>query len=292
MKCNHCGHETEEGKFCTNCGSPLEQSEKSSAEPQEKTEPVTAENQTASEDSETNVQTVQEDSQDSHQSLEPVKTEKHEEQAKQTKKPDFGDQLATVFTNFGHFFMTLVKQPSQAKKANHHDSFSALITIVAFAIIISMSIFIPHAFMARTSWLIPRPSMFYEFLVPLFLIIILFAGIISLIFVSVKLTKLDFSYLTVLGKFGAYLLPYVLVFIAGIILSASQIPVLPYILFMISIVGPFFVIPALILYEKESAAFDRVYTLLALYFVEFLFLALLANSIFGSVLRNFYYFLP
>jgi hypothetical protein len=277
MKCQHCGHVTEEGKFCSHCGAPLELNEQPIEEP------------THVEDELESPQT-EEKGYSEQEVIQPIKSSQGE-QKQQEKKKDFSDQFATIFTNFGHFFMTLIKKPSMAKKANHHDMYSAIITIIAFALVISLSVFLPAALHSRSRWFMPVPSVFYEFIVPLILLIIIFAGFVSLTYAATKITKVELSFADVIGKYGAYLLPFSLLFVVGVFLSIGQLPVLPSILLTIGILGPIFVVPTLILLEKEGTGLDKIYTLLGLYFIELLLIVLFSNSLFGRVIGELFYFL-
>lgn len=291
MKCQHCGHESESGRFCSNCGGLLEHSELVQEQPKVE-ETVPYESMEIEQTESVNEQVELNDSTGSLTSLHTNSNQSQKEQTKkQENKSDFTDQLTLVFANFGHFFLTLVKQPTMARKANHKDLFSSLITIVAFALIVAFTLFLPHAFIAKSTWFMPAPSIFYELFMPLLLVIILLAGIASLTYVAAKITKVDFTYLDVIGKYGAYLLPYALLYLVGAVLSIGHLPFLPTILFTISIMGPIFVIPACILYEKEATGLDRIYTLLGQYFVSFLFIFLVANSLIGAFIRDVFYFL-
>jgi hypothetical protein len=286
MKCQQCGHETQSGMFCTNCGSPLENPKTDETFVSELES--LGHNPEVSEVEEIPVPSTDSEPQFMNQD---TASTSHEEQPKQSKK-DFSDQLATVFSNFGHFFITLVKQPSQARKANHNDLYSAIITIFAYVLILALSAFLPHAFYARRSWFIPVPSFFYEFLMPFILLLVTFGGIVSLVFVTTKVAKADLTYSSVVGKYGAYLLPYALLYFAGLLISVGHLPILPSILITIGILGPIFVIPALILYEKEHVGFDRIYLLFGLYFVEILFILLIGNSLFGGFIGDLFFLLP
>ncbi|MBS3681510.1 hypothetical protein KGF86_15010 [Ornithinibacillus massiliensis] len=290
MKCEHCDHESGTGALCVHCGSPLEKNEdyndrlteelpeeKVDSTSKEETIPSQATNLvTPSEGEATGTYHAQE--KETHQTTE--------------NKNDFADQLGSIFTNFGYFFMTLVKKPSMARKANHKDKYSALITLVAIALFISLSTFIPMAIYSRNSFFMPAPSMFYGFLVPLFLYILLFAGFIGITFAAAKLIKLNLSFLDVLGKYGAYILPYGLLYVSGSILLIVQMPIIPVLLLAIGVVGSIFVVPVLILWEKEGDGFDKIYTLLGLYVSELLLIVLFSNSLFGSIMRELFYFLP
>ncbi|WP_047981013.1 zinc ribbon domain-containing protein [Ornithinibacillus contaminans] len=285
MKCQHCGHEADGGKFCTNCGATLETNQ---------------DNQPVDSDTSVTVQPEQMDAQAGATEIADVssttvhsttETAAPEEAVTQPNTNDFTDKIAQVFGNFGHFFMTLLKQPGQAKKANHHDLYSAIITIAAFSFIIALSMFVPQVLLSRTTWFIPAPSFIDYFIMPLLLFLIIFGGIASLTYGATKIVKQEFSYADVIGKYGAYLLPYGLVYTAGVILAAAQLPVLPSVLFVIGIAGPIFVIPVLILWERKSDGIDRIYTLLGLYFVTLLAISFIIQSaayaLFNGIIGDF-----
>lgn len=272
MKCEQCGHEVIGGDFCQNCGALIEMDKPTNQERYGKSNQKENQDLSAEKDRPLN-----------HlgQTTDP--------NVQQNRKNNNTDQVATIFSNFGHFFMTLLKQPSQAKKANHHDVYSALITMGAISLFVSITIFIPHVFMSRSRWFFPAPSIFFEFTMPFLVMLILMAGFISLTFIAVKITKVPLTYADVVGKYGAYLLPYGLLYIAGIFLLLLQIPVVPTAMIVISLVGPIFVIPAFIIYSKKGSGMDKIYTLIALYVVEILFIILISNSVFGNFLHGFLY---
>ncbi|MEN2768747.1 zinc ribbon domain-containing protein [Ornithinibacillus xuwenensis] len=278
MKCQNCGHEMGGGKFCTNCGTPLESTQPAV----ENTQPTATEETAAAEP--VNETKVVENQQ------QPATPQ--QEQPAQVKQNDFADQIARVFTNFGHFFMTLIKQPSAAKKANHNDLFSAIITMVAFGLFFAMSMFIPVAIIANETRIFPEPTFFANFMVPLLLFLILIAGVASLTFAGTKLAKMDYTYADVIGKFGAYLLPFTLVYLAGTLLFVGQLPTLPGILLGIGLTGLMFVIPALILFERSATGFDRIYILLGLYFIVTLVVGIVTQSIIESLIEDMIGSLP
>ncbi|MFS0675017.1 hypothetical protein [Ornithinibacillus sp. 179-J 7C1 HS] len=280
MICAHCGHEADGGKYCINCGSPLDGNKK------EKPLEDLIVNVVGEEESAPSLEAQQSVIQDT------TATNSQDQTKTETNKKDFSDKLANIFVNFGHFFMTLIKKPSMAKKANHNDIYSAIITIVAFSLFIALSTFLPVAFYSRSNWFMPGPSIFYGFIAPLVILSILFIGFASLTFAAIKISKMDLTYLGVIGKYGAYLLPYVLIYIAGSLLALGQMPLLPVIFLSIGVLGPIFAVPALILFEREGSGFDKIYTLLGLYFVELLLIILFSNSLFGRIINDLFYFLP
>src|SRR5690625_1050713 len=106
MYCQHCNQETEEGKFCTNCGKELFTDESAAAES-------------------SIIEAVEEE--------EPTNNE-----AKQ-RVNDFADQFKRISSEFGQFFLNLVKKPSNANKVNSNQLLSSLIMMGIFSLLISLS---------------------------------------------------------------------------------------------------------------------------------------------------------
>lgn len=249
MQCPSCGQQTAEGKFCTNCGAQLDP------------DPIY-------DDQETDL-TKNDSAQD------------HENQAKNS---DPMEKLKTAGIDFGHFFVTLVKNPTEAKKANHSDMISGMITIVLFALLLAMSYHfvlnaIPAGFFRNISF-------FDSFTLPFITFVLLELLIAGLTFAGAKLSVQAVTFPDVIAKYGAYLMPFALLYIAGLIFSLIGISVLAGILLMISILGFVLFAPTFILLEQPAEGFDRIYVLLGLYIVVILAFGFFAQSFLSSILGS------
>src|SRR5699024_911091 len=114
MQCPSCGQQTEEGKFCTNCGAPLQSNESAAT-----SEPV-----------------------HNNQVQEPQAQQPQGEQSTAQAAPnETVEKIKEIGNNFSNFFLTLVKKPSAAKQANHNDWISSVITMVIYALIFALGYF-------------------------------------------------------------------------------------------------------------------------------------------------------
>src|SRR5699024_3804218 len=114
MQCPNCGQETDEGKFCMHCGTPL-----------------TEEHAAALAESN------------------PGTTSQMQEEQPQNRQYTQGQQTNEVIENiksvgidFGRFFSKLFKRPSMAKHATDRDMVSGIISSVLFSVIFSIGYFL------------------------------------------------------------------------------------------------------------------------------------------------------
>ncbi|WP_164670988.1 zinc ribbon domain-containing protein [Virgibacillus doumboii] len=262
MQCPACGQETAEGKFCTNCGAELVNNNSSNAGF---------------------------DSTASTTSTEPSQPNNHTEQTSN----ETVEKIKTTGSNFGHFFGALVKNPSEARKANGSDMSSGIITYVIFSLLVALSYHfmissIPMGFFMEISF-------FDSFILPLVVFIILFFVIAGLIFAGGKLSVQAVTFPDVIAKYGAYLIPFLLLYAAGLLFSLIGISALAGLLVSISFLGILLIAPTFILMEQPPSGFDRIYILLGLYIIVLLvfgfFIQSFLESIFGTIMdtmmRNF-----
>ncbi|MEN1968410.1 DUF6574 domain-containing protein [Lentibacillus sp. N15] len=275
MHCPQCGQETEEGKFCTNCGAQLPSAEPAAAKDQDPAVHATTVN---------------------HQ---PVTANAQTQQVNQNEAVE---KVKTAGTNFGHFFLTLLKKPSEARNANSNDLISGIITMVIFSLLLALGL---HLSVSALTDSIPGDlfgdfggsdmSFFDSFVLPLVEFILLFLIVSALTFAGTKLATNAFTFTDVLGKYGAYQVPFLLLYAVGFLFALIGLTSLSAFLIMISILGTLMVVPTLILMEQHGNGFDRVYSLLAIYFISLLvfgffmqsFIETLISSLFGSVFDQF-----
>src|SRR5699024_369070 len=105
--------QTEEGKFCTNCGAPLGQNESAAA----------------SEPTQNQPQMTQQEPQGNEQAT------------PQAQPNEAVEKIKEISNNFGNFFLTLVKKPSAAKQANQNDWISSVITMVIYSLVFALGYF-------------------------------------------------------------------------------------------------------------------------------------------------------
>lgn len=248
MVCSNCGQETEEGKFCTNCGVQLSDDEAA----------VTSESPSI-----------------------PLQQQSGSDQIRQETQNGSTEKLKNIGANFGHFFSTLIKRPSEAKNANGNDFISGIIIMVIYALLLALGTYLVfRAVIGQAGGVMggPELSFFDTFLLPLLEFIILFLVVAGLTFAVCKLSEQSFGFTDVLGKYGAYLIPFLLLYVLGFFVGLLGIPTLAITFILLSMVGILMIAPTFILLEQPAKGFDRIYSLLALYFVAVLVCGLLLQS--------------
>ena len=229
MICHNCQQETEEGKFCTNCGAALNVSETSAT---------------------TDTTTVQ--------------STQQQNQAQNEEPNEYAEKIKEVGSNFGEYFMTLLKRPSEGIKFGKAELISSIITMVIYSLIISLNIYVSAS---RGDHLFGSASFGDDFLVPLIKYIILFGLIALITFGASKLAGQKVDIQDVIAKYGALLLPFMLLYIVGIILSFLK---LNFGITTIALLGPVIMIPILIVKQNAIKGFDEVYLLLGMIVVTYI----------------------
>lgn len=254
MLCPSCGLETSEGKYCTNCGAQLTIEEKIEDETR---------------------QLYEQNSDESNSG---------ENAEKSAKSRDLTEKLKTVGEDFGHFFTTLVKSPIEARKANHTDTISGIITIVIMALLLAISYFV--VFNIVPANFIGSISFFDGLILPFISFGLLQFLIAVLTFVGVKLAAQAVTFPDVIAKYGAYLIPFLLLYVAGLIFLMLGISVLAGLSIVISILGFLLFVPTFILLEQPAEGFDRIYVLLGLYIILVMAFGFFTQSFVTSIIGN------
>jgi len=251
LQCPSCGQQTEEGKFCTNCGAPLHQNESAAAN-----EPI--------QQAETH-----QPQPNQHQQI----TQQQETQATPQAAPNEAvEKIKEVSNNFSNFFMTLLKKPSAAKQANKNDWISSVITMVIYALVFALGYFFAAKslgssvldrfggfgdfFEDTTSTSIPFTE---GFLWPFLKIAIMIALSVAITFIVLKLATSDFNFLDTIGKFGAYLMPFTLLLVLGYILVLIKLHSVGAVILFASFLAIVLIIPTILLMEEKSVGVDRIY---------------------------------
>ncbi|GAA0597535.1 hypothetical protein GCM10009001_12140 [Virgibacillus siamensis] len=260
MQCPSCGLESEEGKYCTNCGAELPLSDYSSSP--ENTEDTSAEEQNP-----------------------PAETE---QQSNET-----AEKLKTTGANFGHFFMALLKNPSEARKANKSDFSSGIIMFGLFSLLIALSYHLMINSLSLGSMglsVMIEFSFLDSFVIPFILLFLLFFVVSGLTFLCSKLTVQAAKFPDIVAKYGAYLVPFFIFYIVGIIFSLVGFPAFSILLTSLSILGLLLICPTFILLEQPSDGFDRIYILLGLYITILLvygfFMRIFLDAIVGALMNS------
>jgi|SRR5690625_277071 len=259
MICKSCHQETEEGKFCTNCGAELVVEE--SAATVESTEKLIAE-------------------------AEPVETitPAQSEQVQQDSN-EYAEKIKDISSDFGGYFMTLIKKPSEAKNTDQNVLISSIIVIAIFSILVAL-----NGYISVNNYyndILGSASFADNFLIPLLKYIILFALIPVVTFVASKISAQEVPLPTIIAKYGSYLVPFLLLYVIGILFTLIKLGFPFTTVTTISILGPVLIVPILIILEKPVKVFDRMYVLIALSIVSYIIYGYLGSSGLSDVLSRF-----
>ncbi|WP_077324346.1 zinc ribbon domain-containing protein [Virgibacillus siamensis] len=256
MKCPNCGLESEEGKYCTNCGEEL----------------AAFGNEDSTDDQTSEKQTSDENKQQSNETAVKIKT---------------------TVANFGHFLLALIRNPSEARKANKSDFSSGIIMFILYALLLALSYhFIINSLSFGSmgfSFMIDI-SFLDSFIIPFLLMFVLYFVIAGLTFLCSKLTVQAVKFPDVVAKYGAYLVPFFILYAAGIVCILVGLPGISLLVISLSILGMLIIAPTFILLEQPSDGFDRIYILLGLYIIIFLvygfFIRFFLDTIMGRLMNS------
>lgn len=265
MICKNCNQETEPGKFCTKCGSPLEAANEQ--EPAATEEPIV---------------------QQSGTTPPPVQQAQQPQQGQQV---DFAEKTKELSSNFGGFFLNALKKPSSAKNVNGTHFISGIIMIVAFSLIVSLEAFVSFKKDGKEYGVSDDVGFFDFLVVPFLKYVLLYAIIVGLIFAAVRVAQQVGTIQDIVAKFGAYLVPFVLLFVLSIVLDVIDMTGLPFsVVGYLAMIGPVLIIPVLILSEKAVKGFDYVYTTIGLVLLTYIAYRYVTNSI--NSVNDLFYDLP
>lgn len=257
MQCPNCHQETEEGKFCTNCGALISQDEPAVAQ-----EPSTTSTKQVDVQPTTNQQTTS---------------------PKQTNV--VVEKLKSSSINFGNFFLKLLKKPNDARKANENDLVSGTISIALYALLFALGYYL--VLNSIVSFFGSAPPFTDGFLWPFLKFVVLFAVIIAVTFAGLKLAGSEYSFVKTVAKFGGYLIPFLLLLVAGYLFTLISFASLGIVVVAISILGALLIIPTLLLSEVPSPNIDRIYLLIIMYVVNIFAFSFIMQSILVSLMGTF-----
>jgi hypothetical protein len=267
MICPSCGQQTEEGKFCTNCGAPLPVENNAATQEPVNTDPTL--------EQESNVG-------------EPSQPLASGQQQNQSQSNDFMETVKRETSQFGAFFVKLLKKPSEGQNVTSSQLISGIITIVIFSLLISLGTYIISSSIGSYFM---QVSFVDSFLLPLIQFLVLFGIIAAISFAGVKLGGQSLSFTDVVAKTGAYSVPFLVLTVLGSLLALVELPLSGTII-LIGLIGPVLLVPTLILLERPAPAFDRIYLLIGIYFVTLLasgyLLANVVDALLGGMMGSLF----
>ncbi len=129
-------------------------------------------------------------------------------------------------------------------------------------------------------------SLIDSLLLPFIVFILLQILMAGLTFAGTKLAAQAVTFPDVLAKYGAYLVPFALLYAIAIVFSLIGLSVLAGLLIFISILGILMNAPTFILMEQSPEGLDRIYILLGLYMLAILAFGVFAQAFAESLIGN------
>ncbi|WP_430788740.1 hypothetical protein VBD025_01830 [Virgibacillus flavescens] len=260
MQCPNCFQQTEQGKFCTNCGALIPESEQDSSE-------ETA----ASVDSEHTDHTPQSNDDTNHTNA-------------------AAEKIKAMSANFGHFFLAIIKKPSDVNRANENDFVSGIFSIAIYSLLFAIGYYmivdslfgliygnrigIPNNPSTPAQSLPFKDGLLWPFLK----LNVLFLVFIGLTFAALRLVGNGYAFRSTVAKYGGYLMPLTLLLIVGYFLVYISLYFIGAIVISASILGAILIVPTLILLEQPPKVFDRIYLLIVIYILNMLAACLIMKS--------------
>ncbi|MBP3041444.1 zinc ribbon domain-containing protein [Bacillaceae bacterium Marseille-Q3522] len=247
MICPKCHHEQEGGKFCENCGAPLNESAAV-------TESAAAVEQNAT------VNTPADSSQSS------VNLEK----AKNVSKLYFS------------YFVNILKHPYTSTKTLGEDQYlNGIITVILFSILFPFMVYFGFG---DISEYIDSP--FVNIVLKPAIGIFIFIALIAIFtFAAIKLAKVPAGYKDVVAKFGGLLVPFVAIVVIGVLFAILQFDLF-FLFLAFAMIGSIFVVPVFtIQYFKgeKTAGLDTIYLTLLVYLATIIVLSIIGRFFIDSV---------
>src|SRR5690625_1036558 len=221
-KCNQCGFEQEDGKFCGKCGSPLEDKATTQPSESEKAETVDAINQSDSQ------QASDEENQDSQSpSSEQDEVAATTVQKETTSYPqhtqtenDTVERMKETSKEFWSYFTYYLKQPSHIFAKRGNEFTNGIINIVVMLVLFSLSTyFLFRNFMSAAMYgFNPGVPFFPIFGNTLFFTAIFILLVIGILFGVNKLFGSEYSFKEIISVYGGHLSLTIIIAAAAFIL--------------------------------------------------------------------------
>ncbi|WP_027965322.1 hypothetical protein [Halalkalibacillus halophilus] len=220
LVCSNCNQTQSEGKFCGSCGGALEAS-----------------------------------NQQSHQEATAAS-----ETAATTTVPQ-NERIAQVqngLKDYGNYFTGLLKNPTDGLSTNDNHFLNSLITIVLYALTLSLSIYflvnsLYSTYMGNFGGSLPFFAINSRLM--FFTLLLLATALVSIV-VMMKLAKSTATFKTIVSQFGSLAVPLTAVHAVAIIAGLAGAPVFTLVLTSSTLFLFLYIIPTILVYEHASAV-DR-----------------------------------
>jgi hypothetical protein len=268
--CPNCGQQVENEKFCSNCGAQLnqqgqvQQNNPYQAPSQEQNQPPFQGQQQPYQGQQ------QAPYQGQYQAPYPGQNQGYQQAA---PNPNV-EKLKETSRGFGKYALQVLKQPSSAKSLDDQHLISGIISIVVYSFV--------YALFYYLEWVVDFDNVdFVDFFLKPFLVqLILLAAIVGLVFVALMVVKENQSIQSVISKFGAYIIPFLLIYVLGSLFYIIDVPKIGWILDTVAKYGVMLLVPALLLLENKTNSklgLDRLYVIIIVFALVLLVNDLVSN---------------
>ena len=198
-------------------------------------------------------------------SVETVRPNEHLEKAKNVSKLYFG------------YFMSLLKSPlAKGSRIGEEHFVNGLITIILYSLILPLSMYVALGDYGRY-----MDSAFLTIVIKPTLAMAVFVFLMSVFtFCAVKVVGGQVTFRSAVARFGAILVPFIAVFVLGLLMSLFEIYEFVFVLGL-GLFGAIFTAPAIVVmsYTRNIASkFDPLYGIILTYVASFIVFALILRG--------------
>ncbi|MFC0302585.1 hypothetical protein ACFFIS_17645 [Virgibacillus soli] len=271
MQCKNCGNEQNEGKFCGQCGGPLEENvHVTENTPQEEVAATSVESQEVLVTSSTQAGTEANGNNTSNESIEKVK---------ETSKM------------FGQYFVNYLKHPSEIFSKKGHEFQNGMISLVLLSVIMSLSFYFMVDDMSWSG--IPFFSTFASIFVFVAISMIL---VIAVLFVVNLFFGGQVTFREMVSVYGVHMVPVIVIALLSLLLILLNSYSFGGILLMVSLgfiltTVPLYLIASLL--TKQSKSLDAFYGYIVYIvmagIVFLIYFSIIIDSTIGNLIDGYFY---
>lgn len=257
--CQNCQTEvSEDSKFCTSCGSQLENGAESPVASAKEESAATSDTATTN---------------------------------------DYAEQGKALAQGYWKHLVHMAKSPLRHGKVEGEGNFvNGLITLVLFSLFIPMTFYFGMKAFASSMGMgyfgsaVPFGTIFFK---PFFFILLFIAVAVGIIFAVVRPSVANLHIKSVVGRFGALMvIPTAIMLLSLLIVSVKMFSVFFYVFFL-GFIG-LFIAATFAIYSyvhNQNKGIDGFYGVLLFYFGTFLFLKIISENLFiNEMLNEMFYF--
>lgn len=285
MICPNCNHVNQGGKFCESCGTNLTNGAASQTAASFETNAIPASNQYTG-------------------------NQYNQTQASQGAPNQYIETTKEISKQYTSYFLQVLKKPFASTKSVGSEHFiNGIITMVLYALMIPLMFYfalkgiVPNyikEFLNTEEYGIEFVTTFIDgftqeiaftdvVVKPFFTYLIFILLVTAFTFGALKLGRVQVSFKEVAARFGSFLIPFVTILLASLLLSIIKVDFAFYVL-LIGFIGSIFMVPALVIgsYRRESnEGLDVIYGALLTYILTLILLRIMGGMMFENLLDTF-----